>query len=61
MTETLTQHIAIIPEIRNGRLHIIKSRITVSEITIMYLKMGQSLELIAGKYHLSLASVDGAL
>jgi uncharacterized protein (DUF433 family) len=61
MTVTLTQHIAINPDIRNGRPHIVGSRITVAEIAIMYLKMGQSLELIAGKYHLSLASVYGAM
>ena len=61
MTVTLTQHIEITPDIRNGRPHIVGSRITVAEIAIMYLKMGQSLELIAGKYHLSLASVYGAM
>ncbi len=61
MTITLTQHIEITPDIRHGKPHIIGSRITVAEIAIMYLKMGQSLELIAQKYHLSLAAVYAAM
>lgn len=61
MTVTLTQHIEITPDTRNGKPRIAGSRITVAEIAIMYLKMGQSLELIAGKYHLSLASVYAAM
>ncbi len=61
MTITLTQHIKITPDIRGGKPHLVGSRITVAEIAIMYLKMGQSLEFIAGKYHLSLASVYGAM
>ncbi|MGK7946956.1 MAG: DUF433 domain-containing protein [Microcystaceae cyanobacterium] len=61
MTLTLTQHISINPDIRKGKPHIVGSRITVAEIAIMYLKMGQSLELIAGKYHLSLAAVYAAM
>ncbi|MDJ0662049.1 MAG: DUF433 domain-containing protein [Crocosphaera sp.] len=61
MTITLTQYIEITPDTRNGRPHVIGSRITVAEIAIMYLKIGQSLELIAGKYKLSLASVYAAM
>ena len=61
MTITLTQHIEITPDIRGGKPHLVGSRITVAEIAIMYLKMGQSLEFIAGKYQLSLASVYGAM
>lgn len=61
MTGTLTQYIELSSEIRQGKPHIAGSRITVAEIAIMHLKMGQSLELIAGKYHLSLASVYAAM
>ncbi|WP_048314994.1 DUF433 domain-containing protein [Crocosphaera watsonii] len=61
MTTTLTQYIEITPDTRLGKPRIVGSRITVAEIATMYLKMGQSLELIAGKYNLSLASVYAAM
>ena len=37
------------------------TRITVADIAIMYLQMGQSLEEIAGKYQLSLFCVHAAM
>ena len=61
MRATLTQHIEKTPGTRNGQPRIVGSRITVAEVAIMYHKMGQSLELIAGKNRLSLASVYGAM
>jgi len=61
MEVTLNRHIEITPEIRGGKPRIAGTRITVAEIAMMYLRMGQSLELIAGKYNLSLASVHAAI
>jgi uncharacterized protein (DUF433 family) len=57
----LTQHIESTPGIRNGKPRIAGSRITVADIAIMYLRMGQSLELIAGKYDLAPAAVYAAM
>ncbi|MBW4554868.1 MAG: DUF433 domain-containing protein [Trichormus sp. ATA11-4-KO1] len=61
MAVTINQHIEITPGIRGGKPRITNTRITVSDIATWYLRMGQSLELIAGKYHLSLASVYAAM
>lgn len=61
MKATLNPYIEITPNTRKGKPRVAGSRITVAEIVIMYLRMGQSLELIAGKYHLPLAAVYGAM
>ena len=57
MEVALNQHIKITPGLRGGKPHIAGRRITVADIVIMYLRMGQSLEEIAGDYDLPLASV----
>jgi uncharacterized protein (DUF433 family) len=61
MEVTLNQHIEITPQVRSGKPRIAGTRITVADVAIMYLRMGQSLEEIAGKYELSLASVHAAM
>ena len=67
MTVILLQHIESTPEVRAGKPRIKGTRITVADIAIMYLRMGQSLgmgqslELIAGKYNLSPAAVHAAM
>ncbi|NHC36250.1 DUF433 domain-containing protein [Scytonema millei] len=61
MEVTLNRYIEITPEIRGGKPRIAGTRITVADIAMMYLQMGQSLELIAGKYDLPLASVYAAM
>jgi uncharacterized protein (DUF433 family) len=61
MEVTLNQHIEITPEIRRGKPRLAGTRITVADVAIMYLRMGQSLEEIAGKYQLSLAAVYAAI
>lgn len=55
------EYITIDPQIRFGKPCIVGTRITVEDIAVMYLKMGESLEEIAQEYHLSLASVYAAL
>ncbi len=49
---TLNRHIEITPEVRGGKPRLAGTRITVADVAIMYLRMGQSLEEIAGKYQL---------
>ena len=55
------EHIKITTDICFGKPRIVGTRITVADIALMYLSMGQSLEEIAGKYNLSLASVHTAM
>ena len=54
-------HIEITPGVLGGKPRIAGHRIAVAHIAEMYLKMGISLEEIAGKYDLSLASVHAAM
>ena len=61
MEVPLNWHIKITPGVRSGKPCIAGTRITVADVAIMYLRMGQSLEEIAGKYQLSLASVYAAM
>jgi uncharacterized protein (DUF433 family) len=61
MTVATEQHIEITPGTRSGRPRIAGTRITVDDIVIMHLHLGQSLEQIAGKYNLSPASVHAAM
>ena len=61
MEVTLNRHIEITPEVGGGKPRITGTRITVADAAIMYLRMGQPLELIAGKYNLPLAAVYTAI
>ena len=61
MDVTLDRHIAIAPDVRGGRPHIAGTRMTVADIALMYLHLGQSLEEIAGTYDLLLAAVYAAI
>ena len=61
MAVTLDQHIDQSPDVRGGRPRIAGTRITVADIVIMHLRMGQSLEEIAGRYELDYADVYAAM
>ncbi|MBD2691386.1 DUF433 domain-containing protein [Anabaena catenula] len=61
MENNLDNYIEVTPGIRSGKPRITGTRITVADVAIMYLRMGHSLEEIAGKYQLSLASVHVAI
>ncbi len=61
INNVLTQHIEITPNLRGGKPHILGTRITVSDIAIMRLKIGKSVDEIAVEYDLSLASIHSAL
>ncbi len=61
MEITLNKHIEITPGVRSGKPRLAGTRITVADVAMMYLQMGQSLEEIAGKYQLSLAAVYAAI
>jgi uncharacterized protein (DUF433 family) len=61
MEAVLDHHIKIIPDVRGGRPHIAGTRITVADIVVMHLRLGQSLEEIAGRYDLDLADTYAAM
>ena len=61
MKVALDGHIRIAAEMRGGRPHITGTRITVADVVIMHLRLGQSLEEIAGRYDLDLADAYAAM
>ncbi|MBI3943379.1 MAG: DUF433 domain-containing protein [Chloroflexi bacterium] len=61
MESVLGHHIEMTPGFRAGKPRIANTRITVADVVIMHLRLGQSLPEIAGKYELSLAAVYAAM
>jgi uncharacterized protein (DUF433 family) len=57
----LDRHIEITPDVRSGKPRIAGTRITVADVAIKHLELGQSLEEIARKFHLSLAAVHAGM
>ncbi len=57
----LDAYIARSPGIRGGKPRIVDSRITVADVALMHLRLGKTVEEIAGTYRLSLAAVHAAL
>jgi len=58
---TIARHIVSTPDTCFGKPRIEGHRITVADVATMYLRMGMSLEEIAGKYQLELAAVYAAM
>jgi len=61
MKAPLDRHITTTHKIRSGKPTIAGTRVAVADIVVMHLRIGQSLEEIAGRYRLSLASVYAAM
>ena len=57
----LDRHIEQTPGTRGGRPRVAGTRITVDDLVIMHVHLGQSIEQIAGKFALSPASVHAAM
>ena len=57
MKTLLDRHIEITPNVRSGKPRIAGTRITVADVVIKHLELGQSLEEIARMFHLPLAAV----
>lgn len=55
------QHIEVNPGTRGGKPCIAGTRIAVSDVVLMHLRLGQSLEQIAGHYNVSLAALHAAM
>jgi uncharacterized protein (DUF433 family) len=61
MVAVIEEHIEIAPGIRGGKPHIKGTRMTVADIVLLHLRLGQSLEEVAGKYDLPLAAIHAAM
>jgi len=61
MELVLDKHIEITPGVRGGKPRIANTRIAVADVVLMHLRLGQSLEEIAGRYDLPLAGVYAAI
>jgi uncharacterized protein (DUF433 family) len=61
METKLDRHIETTPDMRGGKPRITGTRIAVADVVLMHLRLGQSLEEIAGKYDLPLAAVYAAI
>jgi len=61
MAVVLDGYIEIKPEVRGGKPCVAGTRIRVADVVLMHLRLGQSLEEIAGKYDLSLAALHAAM
>jgi uncharacterized protein (DUF433 family) len=61
MAIALDRYIETSAGVRGGQPRIADTRLTVADIVLMYLHLGQSLEVIAGKYDLPLAAVYAAI
>lgn len=61
MDPELDRHLEATPGVRGGRARISGTRITVADIALMHLRLGQALAEIAGKYDLSMASLYAAM
>jgi uncharacterized protein (DUF433 family) len=61
MSTTIEQHIEITPDVRGGKPRIAGTRLAVADIALLHLRLGQTVEEIAGKYDLTLADVHAAM
>src|SRR3972149_5351211 len=61
MAVVLDGYIEINPEVRGGKPCVAGTRSRVADVVLMHLRLGQSLEEIAGKYDLSLAALHAAM
>ncbi len=61
MKVALDRYIELTPDTRGGKPRIAGRRITVADIAIAYLRLGQSLEEVAAEYDLTLAEVYAAM
>ena len=57
----MTEHVEATPGTRGGRPRIKGTRITVEDLVVMHLRLGQSLEEVAGNFDLPLAAVHAAM
>lgn len=61
MNADLDRHLETTPGVRGGKPRLAGTRITVADVALMHLRLGQDLAEIAGQYDLPLAAVHAAM
>jgi uncharacterized protein (DUF433 family) len=61
MEALLTQYLDSAPDVRGGKVCLSGSRISVDDVVLMHLRLGQPLAEIAGTYDLPLAALHAAM
>jgi uncharacterized protein (DUF433 family) len=61
MQAVMDKHIELTPGVRGGRPRIAGTRLAVADIVMLHLRMGKSLEEIAGKYQVTLGDGYAAM
>lgn len=61
MEAVLDKYIEVTPQVRGGKPRIVNTRMSVDDIVLMHLRLGQSLEEISGRYQLPLAAIYSAM
>jgi uncharacterized protein (DUF433 family) len=58
---SIDQYIVSSPDVRSGRPALAGTRVSIADLVIMHMRMGQSLEEIAAAYDLPLAAVHAGM
>ena len=61
MEALLERHLESSPTVRQGRVCLAGTRISVDDLVLLHFRLGRSIEEIAGTYDLPLATVHAAL
>lgn len=61
MQAVMDRHIELTPDVRGGRPRITGTRLTVADVVMLHLRLGKSLEEIAGKYQVTLGDAHAAM
>jgi uncharacterized protein (DUF433 family) len=61
MEALLTQHLETSPDVRGGKVCLAGTRFAVEDVVLLHLRLGKSLEEIAGTFDLPLAAVHTAM
>lgn len=61
MVAAIDRHIESSPAVRGGKPCLAGTRTTVGDVVLLHLRMGQSLEQIAGRFQLPLAALHAAM
>lgn len=61
MEALLTQHLDTSPDVRGGKVCLAGTRFAVEDVVLLHLRLGKSLEEIAGTFDLPLAAVHTAM
>lgn len=61
MVAAIDRHIESSPSVRGGKPCLTGTRTSVGDVVLLHLRLGQSLEQIAGRFHIPLAALHAAM